>query len=71
MSQRIGRIFALSTVSAALALGGLGAGAASAARNHPEDGPHHSDHHRCKGLTGKKRQNCEKHHHGEHGTNHP
>jgi hypothetical protein len=71
MSHRIGRIIALSTVSAALAIGGLGAGAASADRSHPEDGAHHGTHHHCKGLKGKKRSNCEKHHHGTHeGANH-
>lgn len=75
MSHRIGRIFALSTVSAALAVGGLGATTASAHRDHPEDGPHHSaHHHHCKGLKGKKRSNCEAHHHGhgaDDGPNHP
>lgn len=70
MSHRIGRVFALAVVSAALAVGGLGASTASAHRGHPEDGPHHSGHHHCKGLKGKKRQNCERHHHGEHGPNH-
>jgi hypothetical protein len=70
MSHRIGRILALSTVSAALAIGALGAGTAGAHRDHPEDGAHHGHHH-CKGLTGKKRRNCEKHHHGAHeGANH-
>ena len=67
MLQRIGRIVALSTVSAALAIGGLGAGAASAHRDHPEDGPHHSGRHHCKGTKAKKRNNCEKHHHHGHG----
>ncbi|HET9163643.1 MAG TPA: hypothetical protein VFN89_09420 [Solirubrobacterales bacterium] len=66
MSQRIGRIVALSTVSAAVAIGGFGATAASADRNHPEDGPHHGHHH-CKGLKGKKHRNCEAHHHHRHG----
>jgi len=67
MSHRIGRIFALSTVSAALAIGGLGATSASANRNHPEDTPHHH----CKGMTGKKKRNCERHHRGGHeGANH-
>ncbi|HET7053124.1 MAG TPA: hypothetical protein VFI09_04310 [Solirubrobacterales bacterium] len=61
MSQRIGRIVALSTVSAAVAIGGFGAAGASADRNHPEDSPHHGHH--CKGLTGKKHRNCEAHHH--------
>lgn len=72
MSHRIGRIVALSTVSAALAIGGLGVGTASAARSHPEDGPHHGAHHHCTGLKGKKRDNCEKHHHGggHEGANH-
>ncbi len=68
MSHRIGRTVALATVSAALAIGGLGASTASANRSHPEDTPHH---HHCKGLKGKKRTNCEKHHHGGHeGANH-
>ncbi|HEX6688590.1 MAG TPA: hypothetical protein VF085_08000 [Solirubrobacterales bacterium] len=70
MSHRIGRIIALSTVSAALAIGSFGVDAAGANRDHPEDGPHHGAHHRCKGLTGKKKQRCEKHHH-HHGVNHP
>ncbi len=71
MSHRIGRIFALSTVSAALAIGGLGASTASAHRDHPEDGPHHGGHHRhCKNLEGKAKRNCEARHHGEHGPNH-
>lgn len=71
MSHRIGRIFALSAASAALAIGGLGAGTATAKRDHPEDGAHHGHHHHCKGLTGKKRRNCENHHHGAHeGPNH-
>jgi Spy/CpxP family protein refolding chaperone len=64
MTNRILRTFALSGVSAALAIGSLGAAAASADRDHPEDGPHHQGkHHHCKGLTGKKRSNCEAHHH--------
>jgi hypothetical protein len=67
MLQRIGKIAALSTVSAAFAIGGLGAGAASAHRDHPEDGPHHSGHHHCNGAQAKKRNNCEKHHHQGHG----
>jgi hypothetical protein len=66
MHHRIARIFALSTLSAALAIGGLGAGAASAQRSHPEDGPHGGHHHHCQGLKGKQRSNCEKHHHGAH-----
>lgn len=65
MSHRISRIFAPLAVSAALTLGGLGAGAASADRGHPEDGAHHAHHH-CHGLKGKKHRNCEKHHHGHH-----
>jgi hypothetical protein len=73
MSQRIGRILALSMVSAAFTFGGLGATSASANRSHPEDGPHHGHHHHCKGLKGKKRDNCEGHHHrhgGDNGPNH-
>jgi hypothetical protein len=71
MSHRVGRIFTLSAVSAALAIGSLGAASANAGRDHPEDGPHHSGHHHCKGLSGQKKRNCEKHHHGGHeGANH-
>ena len=71
MSHRIGRIFALSTVGAALAIGGIGAGTASAKRGHPEDGAHRGHHGHCKGLKGKKRRNCEKLRHGAHeGANH-
>lgn len=65
MSHRIARIFALTTVSAAFAIDGLGATAASADRDHPEDGPHHSGHH-CKNLKGKAKRNCQAHHHGGH-----
>lgn len=66
MPNRIIRVFALSIVSAALAIGGLGAASASADRSHPEDGAHH-----CKGLKGKQKKNCEKNHHGgHHGVNH-
>lgn len=69
MSHRIGRIFTLATISAALAIGGLGASAARADRSHPEDGAHH--HHHCQGLKGKKKRNCEKHHHSAYeGANH-
>jgi hypothetical protein len=67
MSHRIGRAIALSTVSAALAIGGLGVASASADRGHPEDGPHHGRHHHCKGLEGKKKRNCEAHHHHQGG----
>jgi len=72
MPHRIARIVALSAVSAALAVAGLGAGTATANRDHPEDGAHHGrHHHHCKGLKGKKRRNCEKLHHGAHeGPNH-
>jgi hypothetical protein len=71
MSHRIGRIVALSAVSAALAIGGPGATTAGAARSHPEDGARHGAHHHCQGLKGKQRNNCEKHHHGSHeGANH-
>lgn len=66
MKNRIGRTLALSSVSAALAVGGLGAASAGTERNHPEDGPHAGAHHHCKGLKGKKKNNCEKHHHGAH-----
>ncbi len=69
MSNRILRIFALSGISAALAIGGLGAASAGADRGHPEDGPNHGKHH-CQGLKGKKKNNCEKHHGGHHGANH-
>ena len=68
MSRRIGRILALSAVSSALSIGGLGATTASANRDHPEDTPHHRH---CKGMTGKKKRNCERHHHdGHQGANH-
>ncbi|HET6570354.1 MAG TPA: hypothetical protein VFG58_02570 [Solirubrobacterales bacterium] len=68
MSHRIARIFALSAVSAAFAVTGLGAGTATADRDHPEDGVHHGrHHHHCKHLQGKKRRHCERHHHGRHG----
>lgn len=67
MPNRIGRALALSTVSAAFAIGGLGAGTAGAHRDHPEDGPHRSHHHHCKGLKGKKKRNCQQQHHRGHG----
>jgi hypothetical protein len=70
MPNRIIRIFTLSAVSAAMAIGGLGVASASADRSHPEDGPHHGVHH-CKGLKGKQKKHCEKNHHrGHHGANH-
>lgn len=70
MSNRVLRTFALSGVSAALAIGGMGAASASADRSHPEDGPHHGGHH-CKGLKGKQKKNCQQNHHGgHHGINH-
>lgn len=64
--QRIGRTIALSAVSAAFAIGGFGATAASAQRDHPEDGAHHGHHH-CKTMKGKKR-GCEHHHGGNSGS---
>lgn len=59
---------AVGTVGAAIALAIGGAGVASANRDHPEDGPHHSHHH------GGEAHHHGHHHggddHGHHGPNH-
>jgi hypothetical protein len=70
MSHRFSKLIALTTVSAALAIGGAGVAQAS-----PDHGGQKHDHHAaCKSVQGKKKSDCGKHdakHSGKHdGKNH-
>jgi hypothetical protein len=60
MHNRLAKILALTSVSAALAIGGAGIAQAS-----PDHSGRKGDRH-CKNLHGKKRKDCEGNHHHHH-----